>query len=80
MEKNYSGFCFVFKGRIKPKKFKTLISILNETPGLNNNIVPFDFLRVGENDNVTYRGTVVASLGVQDVKLYPHPSHPSLIT
>ncbi len=29
-----------------------------------------EFLKPGENENVTYRGTVVASLGVQDVKLY----------
>ncbi|CAF4693516.1 unnamed protein product, partial [Rotaria sp. Silwood1] len=57
------------KGRIKPKKFKTLVSVLNETPSLNNNIVPLEFLHPGENENVTYRGTVVASLGVQDVKL-----------
>ncbi|CAF1518837.1 unnamed protein product [Rotaria magnacalcarata] len=57
------------KGRIKPKKFKTLISVLNEAPTLNNNIVPLEFLHTGENENVTYRGTVVASLGVQDVKL-----------
>ncbi|CAF1570539.1 unnamed protein product, partial [Adineta steineri] len=57
------------KGRIKPKKFKTLISVLNETPPINNNVVPLEFLRSGENENVTYRGTVVASLGVQDVKL-----------
>jgi hypothetical protein len=61
---------FFFQGRIKPKKFKTLISVLNETRTLNNNIVPLEFLRSGENENVTYRGTVVASLGVQDVKLY----------
>ncbi|UJR38381.1 hypothetical protein I4U23_031051 [Adineta vaga] len=57
------------KGRIKPKKFKTLISILNETPPFSNNIVPLQFLHPGENENGTYRGTVVASLGVQDVKL-----------
>ena len=37
---------------------------------MNNNVVPLEFLRPGENENVTYRGTVVASLGVQDVKLY----------
>ena len=68
--KEWWSDCFVlFKGRIKPKKFKTLISVLNETPALNNNVVPLDFLRPGENENVTYRGTVVASLGVQDVKL-----------
>lgn len=58
------------KGRIKPKKFKTLISILNEMPPLNNNVVPLAFLRTGENEHATYRGTVVGSLGVQDVKLY----------
>ena len=63
-------FIFIFKGRIKPKKFKTLISVLNETPTINNNIIPLEFIRSGENDNATYRGTVVASLGVQDVKLY----------
>lgn len=74
-EENRIRILFFLKGRIKPKKFKTLISILNETPGLHNNIVPFDFLRVGENDNVTYRGTVVASLGVQDVKLYSFDHH-----
>ena len=57
------------KGRIKPKKFKTLISVLNETRPLSDNVVPLGFLREGENENATYRGTVVASLGVQDVKL-----------
>lgn len=62
--------CFSFlKGRIKPKKFKTLISMLNQTPPLNKNIASLENLRPGENENVTYRGTVVASLGVQDVKL-----------
>jgi hypothetical protein len=63
-------FCFFLKGRIKPKKFKTLISVLNEIPTFNNNIAPLDILHPGENENATYRGTVVASLGVQDVKLY----------
>ena len=58
------------QGRIKPRKFKTFISVLNETPALNNNQVPLAFLHPGDNASVTYRGTVVASLGVQDVKLY----------
>lgn len=39
-------------------------------PPLNNNVVPLAFLRTGENEHATYRGTVVGSLGVQDVKLY----------
>ncbi len=68
LEKKRRFLLFV-QGRIKPKKFKTLISVLNETRSFNNNIVPLEFLRPGENENVTYRGTVVASLGVQDVKL-----------
>ncbi|CAF1008494.1 unnamed protein product, partial [Didymodactylos carnosus] len=56
------------KGRLKPKRFKSLISVLNETK-CNDNVVPLDFLCNGENDTVIYRGTVVASLGIQDVKL-----------
>lgn len=43
--------------------------MLNQTPPLNKNIASLENLRPGENENVTYRGTVVASLGVQDVKL-----------
>ena len=60
----------LLQGRIKSRKFKTLISVLNETPPSHNNSVPLQFLRPGENEDATYRGTVVASLGVQDVKLY----------
>lgn len=58
------------QGRIKSRKFKTLISILNEAPPCHDNTVPLQFLQLGENEDRTYRGTVVASLGVQDVKLY----------